>query len=330
MVFKLDPEQREEQGQLVERYLTALGYEDHKTWNAITKKELLCNYILAKVRDTKTYQYHAHDCQNLNPTFEPIPTPYQVAVAEHMATAPQPLAEYVRGRLPEGELTSSNNPFGYFYIAWQYTSEGYDFWHSINSKDWSKAIASEFWRSRTAPTERPKGVIGQWYTMTSDFIGNFPPENREAGYTWKCKSLDANNEPEIDFTPIGYKESYRLATPEEIKSAIQEMHPNEDLEQGAKEFGEMFGEMFEGAVQFEKPEHPEEYDFVNPKHYQEFSVEVIDMMAAIWGKEATATHCEMCAFKYKLRAGSKPDQPIERDLEKAAWYLSKAKELRDA
>lgn len=84
------------------------------------------------------------------------------------------------------------------------------------------------------------------------------------------------------------------------------------------------------SIEFVKPEHPEEYDFVNPAHYQEFSVEVIDMMAAIWGKEATALHCEMCAFKYKLRAGSKPDQPIERDLEKAAWYLSKAKELRDA
>ena len=73
-----------------------------------------------------------------------------------------------------------------------------------------------------------------------------------------------------------------------------------------------------------------EYDFVNPAHYQQFSIEVIDMMADIWGKEKTATHCEMCAFKYKLRAGSKPDQPIERDLEKAAWYLSKAKELCDA
>ena len=85
------------------------------------------------------------------------------------------------------------------------------------------------------------------------------------------------------------------------------------------------------SVESGNTEHPlEEYDYVNPKHYQEFSVEVIDMMAAILGKEATALHCEMCAFKYKLRAGSKPDQPIERDLEKAAWYLSKAKELRDA
>ena len=79
-----------------------------------------------------------------------------------------------------------------------------------------------------------------------------------------------------------------------------------------------------------KPKAMSDYDYINPAHYQEFSIEVIDMMASIWGKEATALHCEMCAFKYKLRAGSKPDQPIERDLDKAAWYLSKAKELRDA
>jgi hypothetical protein len=77
-----------------------------------------------------------------------------------------------------------------------------------------------------------------------------------------------------------------------------------------------------------KPKAMSDYDYINPAHYQEFSIEVIDMMAAIWGKETAAAHCEMCAFKYKLRAGSKPDQPIERDLDKAAWYLSKAKELR--
>ena len=73
---------------------------------------------------------------------------------------------------------------------------------------------------------------------------------------------------------------------------------------------------------------PEDYDFVNPDHYKQFSVEVIDMMVAIWGKEATAIHCEMCAFKYRMRMGEKPEQPIERDLEKVNWYLNKAKELR--
>lgn len=71
-----------------------------------------------------------------------------------------------------------------------------------------------------------------------------------------------------------------------------------------------------------------QYDYVNPAHYQAFSVEVIDMMVAIYGAEKVADHCELCAFKYKLRVGNKPDQPVERDLEKAQWYLDKAKELR--
>ena len=80
-------------------------------------------------------------------------TDYQKAVAEHMKEAPQELAEYVRGRLPEGELTSSNNPFGCFYIVWQYTSEGYDFWRSVNAKDWESAMATDFWKKHTAKAE---------------------------------------------------------------------------------------------------------------------------------------------------------------------------------
>ena len=63
-------------------------------------------------------------------------------------------------------------------------------------------------------------------------------------------------------------------------------------------------------------------------HYKQGSKEVIEMMVDIWGREAVAKHCEMCAFKYRMRLGNKPDQPIERDLEKARWYENKAKELR--
>lgn len=33
--------------------------------------------------------------------------------------------------------------------------------------------------------------------------------------------------------------------------------------------------------------------------------------------------------KYRMRMGTKPDQPIERDLEKANWYLNKAKKLKN-
>jgi glucan biosynthesis protein len=71
-----------------------------------------------------------------------------------------------------------------------------------------------------------------------------------------------------------------------------------------------------------------EYDYINPIHYQNSSMETIDMMVAIWGKDAVVKHCEMCAFKYRMRLGLKPDQPIEQDLDKAKWYENKAKELK--
>lgn len=74
----------------------------------------------------------------------------------------------------------------------------------------------------------------------------------------------------------------------------------------------------------------QEYDYVNPNHYKKFSMEVIDMMVSLWGKEKVANYCEINAFKYKMRLGEKPDQPIKRDMEKAKWYLEKAVELRSS
>jgi hypothetical protein len=75
-------------------------------------------------------------------------------------------------------------------------------------------------------------------------------------------------------------------------------------------------------------EEKKEYEHVNsPNHYNNYSIEVIDMMVGIYGVENTIIFCEMNAFKYRMRIGTKPDQPIERDLEKEKWYLNKAKEL---
>lgn len=70
------------------------------------------------------------------------------------------------------------------------------------------------------------------------------------------------------------------------------------------------------------------YDFVKPDHYKQFQMETIDMMIKIWGIEVVIIHCEITAFKYKMRLGAKPDQPVERDLKKAQWYIDKANELR--
>jgi hypothetical protein len=67
----------------------------------------------------------------------------------------------------------------------------------------------------------------------------------------------------------------------------------------------------------------------NPDHYNTYTVEVIDMMQRIYGKYMTAMFCEMNAFKYRMRMGTKPGQSMERDLKKESWYLIKAKELRD-
>jgi hypothetical protein len=73
----------------------------------------------------------------------------------------------------------------------------------------------------------------------------------------------------------------------------------------------------------------ENYDFVNPDHYRSFEKQVWEMMVDIWGVEAYIKHCEINAFKYKMRLGNKPGQSIQNDLDKANWYLNKAKELRE-
>lgn len=70
------------------------------------------------------------------------------------------------------------------------------------------------------------------------------------------------------------------------------------------------------------------YDHINPPHYKNYSVEVIDMMVSIYGKLHTAAYCELTAFKYRMRMGTKPDNSIEQELKKEQWFLSKAKELR--
>lgn len=70
------------------------------------------------------------------------------------------------------------------------------------------------------------------------------------------------------------------------------------------------------------------YEHVNhPSHYNNYSVEVIEMMRCIYGREATALWCEMTAFKYRMRLGNKPDNPIDQDLAKERWYLEKAKQI---
>ena len=63
----------------------------------------------------------------------------------------------------------------------------------------------------------------------------------------------------------------------------------------------------------------------HPAHYNQYPIEIIDMMIVVFGKEATFHFCLLNAFKYRMRAGNK--QNLQEDLDKEAWYLDKAKEL---
>lgn len=79
----------------------------------------------------------------------------------------------------------------------------------------------------------------------------------------------------------------------------------------------------------EKSNENKKYESVNhPKHYNNYDVEVIDMMERIWGLNATIQFCQMNAFKYRMRMGTKPGVSFSEDVEKEQWYLDKAKELK--
>lgn len=67
----------------------------------------------------------------------------------------------------------------------------------------------------------------------------------------------------------------------------------------------------------------------HPSHYNQFDVEVIDMMERIWGTDAVISFCMLNAFKYKMRAGNKGGHDdLIKDLEKAEWYIKNARSLK--
>ena len=64
------------------------------------------------------------------------------------------------------------------------------------------------------------------------------------------------------------------------------------------------------------------YEYVeHPQHYNNYDVEVIEMMRRIWGDKDVATWAKLNAFKYRMRMGTKPNEPTEQDLKKEKFYL---------
>lgn len=79
-----------------------------------------------------------------------------------------------------------------------------------------------------------------------------------------------------------------------------------------------------------KEKEANKYEYVNhPSHYNNYSVEVIEMMLRIYGPQKVYDFCEMNAFKYRMRMGTKHGIDISQDLDKERWYLKKAKEIKE-
>lgn len=103
-----------------------------------------------------------------------------------------------------------------------------------------------------------------------------------------------------------------------------ESNPNEKVDRI-----EQLAQSVRKAKDMIKKEDNDNYEMVNhPQHYNEYDIEVIEMMKRIWGVEATILFCQMNAYKYRQRMGLKPGQSIDQDLAKERWYLNKAKELK--
>ena len=72
----------------------------------------------------------------------------------------------------------------------------------------------------------------------------------------------------------------------------------------------------------------QKHDAVNhPSHYcREGSMECIDEMILLFGKEEVKSFCKLNAWKYRKRALYKNK---EEDMQKSDWYINKYKELCD-
>jgi hypothetical protein len=68
-------------------------------------------------------------------------------------------------------------------------------------------------------------------------------------------------------------------------------------------------------------EEPKKEQVNHPDHYNDYDVEVIEMMERVFGHEAVINFCRLNAFKYRMRAGHKDGNSLEQDLKKERWYL---------
>ena len=76
-------------------------------------------------------------------------------------------------------------------------------------------------------------------------------------------------------------------------------------------------------------EKSKDYDFIKPQHYKLWkdNNDVNDVIKATLSKEELIGFYKGNILKYQLRLGKKPNEPIERDIEKIKWYQEQLNQL---
>lgn len=83
-------------------------------------------------------------------------------------------------------------------------------------------------------------------------------------------------------------------------------------------------------MSFDGGARPADETVDHPAHYGgDNDYEAIKVMEAWHGPTAVIHFCVLSAEKYLSRAGKKPNEPLSRDLRKAAWYLNHAAALSE-
>lgn len=191
----------------------------------------------------------------------------------------------------------------------------------VNNDDWKDDYFSGKTIDPMMVSLTPRNYDGSLMENYDDYLDD--PEDRKASraaVNARGMVTPLGVVVETEYERLMKNPTYILA----LKKALDKIKSQEDVDTRLRTPYE------KPTVNVDLPFNPEKYEEVNhPQHYNNYDVEVIDMMERVFGKEATATFCKLNAFKYRMRAGTKPNQSTEKDLNKEKWYLDKMRELND-
>jgi hypothetical protein len=111
----------------------------------------------------------------------------------------------------------------------------------------------------------------------------------------------------------------------ELKLAVGLAFDWEETTQGF-DFWRELNKNWKEYVKDQESQEDDLYSNITPAHYNKGEKEVWEMMVTLFGKDEFKSFCRLNAFKYRMRAGEKTEDPTE-DIAKAKWYENKLKEL---